>query len=102
MVKKKTTKKAKKSARPLAVLVEVGKDEYPSLVKKLRKEPNQEVIGNRVVGVWQAKKGSLLIQIRGDANQMEAVRREVSGSAGTEIDVRALQDRSMVEIRDLD
>jgi len=93
--------KAKKGARPPAVIVDVGKDEFPVLVQKLQKEANQDIIGNSVVGMRQAKNGDLLIQIRGDANQVDAVRQEVTRSAGTDIEVRALQNRLMVEVRDL-
>lgn len=50
----------------------------------------------------QAKSGGLLIEVRGDQTQVEAVRVEVARSTGPEVEVRALQQRALVEICDLD
>jgi len=50
----------------------------------------------------QAKSGGLLIEVRGDQSQIEAVRAEVAKSAGPEFEVRALQQRALIEVRDLD
>jgi len=89
-------------ARPSAILVNIGTDEFPELAKKIRGGVNQAVIGDSVVGMRQAKSGGLLIEVRGDQVQLEAVRAEVARSAGVEVEVRALQQRALVEIRDLD
>lgn len=50
----------------------------------------------------QAKSGGLLIQVRGDHAQIEAVRAEVSRSAGSDVQVSTVQPRASCEIRDLD
>lgn len=71
-------------------------------MRKIRGGVNPEVIGHSVVGMRQAKSGGILIEVRGDKTQIEAVRTEVFRSAGTEVEVRALQQRAMVEVRDLD
>lgn len=50
----------------------------------------------------QAKPGSLLIEVRGDPSQVEAVRAEISRQAGVGTDVRSLQQRTTIVIKDLD
>lgn len=50
----------------------------------------------------QAKSGGLLIEVRGNQTQIEAVRAEVAKSAGPGNEVRTLQQRALVEVRDLD
>lgn len=50
----------------------------------------------------RTKSGDLLIEIKGDSEQVEAVRAEVSRSAGEDIEVRTLQQKALLEIRDLD
>ncbi|XP_025196607.1 uncharacterized protein LOC112595569 [Melanaphis sacchari] len=50
----------------------------------------------------QTNSGGLLIEVRGDPSQVEAVRAEVSRLAGDEIEVRSLQQRTTLEIKDLD
>lgn len=88
--------------KPPAILVDISKEDFPTVAKKIRQEANKEVIGNSVVGMRQTKNGGLLIQVRGDATRVEAVRAEVARSAGTDVGVKALQQKAMVEIRDLD
>ncbi|XP_008180149.1 uncharacterized protein LOC103308492 [Acyrthosiphon pisum] len=88
--------------RPSSILVTVGADEFPELSKKIRGGVNHDIIGNSVVGMRQAKSGGLLIEVRGDQTQIEAVRAEVAKSAGPETEVRTLQQRALIEVRDLD
>jgi len=63
---------------------------------------NADVIGDSVIGMRQAKSGGLLIEVRGDHNRIDAIRAEVARTAGTEVEVRALQQRALLEVRDLD
>jgi len=89
-------------SRPQAILVGVKAEEYPALAKKIRGGVDRGVIGDSVVGMRQAKSGGLLIEVRGDHEKFEAVRAEISRSAGTDFEVRALQQKVLVEVRDLD
>lgn len=91
-----------KRMRPPAIFVDVKKEDFPAISKKIRGNASLEVIGDHIIGMRQAKSGGLLIHVRGDSLQVEAVRAEVSRSAGAEVDVRALQQRALLEIRDLD
>lgn len=88
--------------RPSAILVTVGAEDFPELSKKIRGGVNHVVIGNSVVGMRQTKSGGLLIEVRGDQTQIEAVRAEVAKSAGPGNEERTLQQRALVEVRDLD
>lgn len=63
---------------------------------------DQGITGDSVVGMRQAKSGGLLIEVRGDAEHIEAVRAEVAKSAGPDVLVKSLQQRALVEILDLD
>lgn len=99
---KSATAQPRVRTRPTAILVNVGPEDFPELSKKIRGGVNHDVIGNSVVGMRQAKSGGLLIEVRGDQTQIEAVRAEVAKSAGPETEVRTLQQRALIEIRDLD
>ncbi|XP_025200584.1 uncharacterized protein LOC112598372 [Melanaphis sacchari] len=88
--------------RPPAILVETGKSEFPELVKKIRGGVNREVTGDHIVGIRQTKAGSLLIELKGDQQQIEVVRAEVSRTARENVEIRSLHQKTMVEIRDLD
>lgn len=99
---KKESTRPRVRSRPQAILVGVEAEEFPALAKKIRGGVDRGVIGDSVVGMRQAKSGGLLIEVRGDQDKFEAVRAEISRSAGTEFKVRALQQKVLVEVRDLD
>lgn len=89
--------------RPAAIVVDVNNQaDLPNLVKKIRDGVNPDVIGERVVGMRQTKAGHILLEIKGDAEEVEAVRKEVSKTAGDGAEVRSLQQRMVIEIRDID
>lgn len=94
--------KRTKRTRPPAILVNINREDFPVLAKKICEGMDHEIIGDRVTRMRQSKSGGLLIEMRGDPSQVELVRAEVSRLAGDEIDVRSLQQRSTLEIRDLD
>lgn len=89
-------------ARPSAILVNVGTDQFPELAKRIRGSVNQAITGDSVVGICQAENGGLLIEVRGDQEHIEAVRAKVARSAGSDVQVKTLQQRALVEIQDLD
>ncbi|XP_029348437.1 uncharacterized protein LOC115034968 [Acyrthosiphon pisum] len=99
---KKESTRPRVRSRPQAILVGVKAEEFPALAKKIRGGVDHGVIGDSVVGMRQAKSGGLLIEVRGDQDKLEAVRAEISRSAGTEFEVRALQQKVLIEVRDLD
>jgi len=99
---KKESTKSRVRSRPQAILVGVDAEEFPALAKKIRGGVDRGVIGDSVVGMRQAKSGGLLIEVRGDQGKFKAVRAEISRTAGAEFEVRALQQKVLVEVRDLD
>lgn len=89
--------------RPAAIVVDIAnQDDFPELVKKIRGGVNSEVIGERVVGMRKTRSGGILLEIKGDSSDVEAVRAEVQKSTGGVNVVRTLEQRTMLEIRDLD
>lgn len=102
VVKTKPAQQQRTRTRPLAILVDVSREDFPELAKKIRGEACRDIIGNRVVGMRQAKSGGLLIEVRGNTEDVSAVRAEIARSAGADIGVRTLQQRELLEVRDLD
>lgn len=68
--------------RPPAIMVDVGVEDFPALAMKIRSGVNREITGSHVTAMRQARSGGLLIEVRGDSAQVEAVRAEVARSAG--------------------
>lgn len=91
-----------RGSRPPAILVDVSKEDFPELAKKIRGGARRDIIGSRIVGMRQAKSGGLLIEVRGNPEEVSAVKAEIARSAGAEIGVKTLQQRELLEIRDLD
>lgn len=81
------------------IMVNVNKD-FPALARKIHGSADMGVIGKYIVGMRQARSGGFLIEVRGDPAQVEAVRAEISKTAGP--GVKSLQQRHTCEIRDLD
>jgi len=94
--------KQRRGFRPPAILVDVSKEDFPELAKKIRDEACVDVIGNCIVGMRQAKSGGLLIEVRGSQEEVSVVRAEIARSAGADIGVRTLQQRELIEVRNLD
>lgn len=88
--------------RTTAILVDVAKENFPALAQRIKSGVNKGVIGNHVTGIRQAKSGCLCIEVRSDQKEIEAVRAEVTRSAGSEMVVRSLQRRRLVELSNLD
>jgi len=89
-------------ARHPAILVNVRKEDFPALAKKIRGGVNVEKVGDNVIGMRQTRTGALLIEVRGDSTTVETVRTEIARAAGEGVGVKALQEKCSVEIRDLD
>lgn len=86
---------------PADIFVDVGSlEEYPSLVQRVRKGTDQEVIGRRVVGVRNAHSGGHFSEVHSNATQVEAVMAEVARSAGPGVEVRDLVQSTTNEVWD--
>jgi len=88
--------------RPSAILVSsVGTGNLLELSRKIR-DVDSSIIGDSVVGMRQTMSCGMLIEVRGDKSAMDSVRSEVSRVAGDGFNVKLLQQRSLLEIRDID
>lgn len=76
--------------------------DFPELVKKIRSGVNSDIIGEKVVGMRKTKAGRLLLEVKDDSSDVEAVRAEVFKSTGGANMVHTLEQRTMLEVRDLD
>jgi len=61
-----------------------------------------KTIGNGITSMKKAKNGGILIEVRSDEAAVEAIRSEVAKSAGQDVSVRLLGQKTMLEIRDID
>lgn len=94
--------KPRARTRPPAIMVEVAPDKYAEVAMKIRNETDLGGTGGRVVGIRQARRGGIIIEVRGDGTQVEAVRAEVSKAAGHDAVVNTIYNKIMIEIRDMD
>lgn len=53
-------------SHPPAILVDVSREDFPALAKKIRGGANREVLGNHIVGMRQTKDGGILFEVRGN------------------------------------
>lgn len=89
-------------SRPPAIVVDTGSNvDFPALAKKL-KDMDSATVGNSITGMRKTRKGDLLLEVRGDQSAVDSVRSEVSRVVGYEASVRLLQQRTLLEIRDID
>jgi len=89
--------------RPPAIMVDAANsNDYPALVKRIKDGMDGSIVENNIIGIKQAKNGGLLLEVRGDVAAVEALRAEVAKSAGQDDSVRLLQQKTILEIRDID
>lgn len=99
----KTTKPGKPTrVRPVAIVVANEGQQFPELLKTIRKNVDPEVTGDAIMKMRETQNGKLLIEINGGSGPTEAVRAEVARSMGPKASVRVLEDKSPIEILDID
>lgn len=76
--------------------------QFPELLKTIRKNVNPDATGDAIAKMRETQNGKLLIEINGGADSAETVRAEITRSMGPNTSVRLLEDKSPVEILDLD
>lgn len=94
-------KQAIPRSRTPALIIGSGKDDFPELVRTLRKKADAAVIGNAISRMRQSKNGQL-IDISGDTGAAEKVRAEVERSLGPDVPVKKVERLHPIEVRDLD
>lgn len=63
---------------------------------------DNKTIGNGITSMKKAENGGILMEVRGDDAAVEAIRSEVVKSAGQDVSVRLLGQKTLLEIRDID
>lgn len=96
--KEKVDGRKRNGKRNPAIVVDSRPEDFPALAKKLSKEVDQQVIGNRVMAMRQTRKGAMLIEINGDATVLDTIKAEITKAAGDGASVRALPQRGLLEI----
>jgi len=84
-----------------AIMIDVGHEEFTALAKKIRKEVRKDIVRNSIVRIRQAKSGGILIEIRGNKVDLGKVRAEVERIARTDVGVRTLQNKVLIETKNL-
>lgn len=96
-----TEKTQRQRIRPCVVLVDRNSEAFPELVKRIRTGVNQEIIGDKIASIKQAKNGGAIIQIRGGQEAAKVVRGELLKTTD-EAYIKTKQHRGLIEIRDMD
>jgi len=90
-------------ARPAGILIDAGDDaNFPALAKKIKSGMDKNTMGNNIIGIRKTKNGGILIEVRGDQAAVGIVQEEVARAASGDATIRLLQQRTLVEIRDID
>lgn len=96
-------RKPRTRARPSAIMVDiVNENDFPALAKRIKSGMDGKLVGNMITGMRKARNGGLLLEIRGDDSSVEAIKTEVARTTGEIANVRVLQQKTLVEIRDID
>lgn len=89
-------------ARPAALLVSKEGEDFPELLKTVRRRVDLGTTGNANARLRQTRTGDLLIEVSGGVDAAELIRKKVSRSLGPETKVRRLENSASIVIRDLD
>lgn len=89
--------------RPTAILVDIdGQHDFSAVTNRIKSRVNQKTVGKSIIGMRKTSKGKLLLEVRGDSMAVDTVKAEIARAAGEDVYVRLLQQRSLIEIRDID
>lgn len=88
--------------RPLALAVKMDGEDFPALLRTVRRKVDPGVTGNSITNLRRTNAGDLLVEINGGNSSAEIVKAELERSLGPEARVRKLGGSSTVEIRDMD
>lgn len=83
-----------------AIIVEGKPEDFPALAKVLNNESNHQKFGDAVVGK-QTRKGEMLLKVRGGDSTVKDIKRVIKESTGEGVTVRSVQQKGLVEIRDI-
>lgn len=84
------------------LIVETPPDKYSEVLKRIKNGANMEVIGNKILGLRQAKSGGILIQTVGGLDAASTVKSEVLRIIDKDARVYSPTKQVLVEFRGLD
>lgn len=87
---------------PKAVVIKRGELSFAESVKNIRSKVDANVVGHRISKIRQTRTGDVLIEILGGSEAAETVRSEVEKSLASGEIVKSLEQRTLVQLRDLD
>lgn len=103
VARKKPKKKAEKRPRPDAIIIKAKEGtSYADILRKVKADESLKPVGEAVARVRRTAGGDLLLQLRGTGGQTANLRDTISNSLGAEIEVRAVSQRTLIEIRHID
>lgn len=79
-----------------------GQDDFSAVTNRIKSRVDHKTVGKSIIGMRKTSKGKLLLEVRGDSMAVDTVKAEIARAAGEDVYVRLLQQRSMIEIRDID
>ena len=110
-VPKETPKEAKKPdkarerkrARPDAIVIEAkDKESYAAILRTFKSNPDMADIGEAVSRIRRTQKGSMLLLLKEKEARTAEFRSRISNALGKDADVKALEQRAEVLVKDID
>lgn len=83
-------------------MVKRGELSFVEIVKNIRANVNADIIGDTISKIRETRNGNVLIEILGGSDTAERVKKEVEKSLGPGESVRFLEQRTLIQLRDLD
>lgn len=98
------TRNRRKTGRPDALVIQTcGDTSYADILKKVKRDPKLEILGQNVNNIRKTARGELLLELNKPAHQSTCeFRHTIKEVLGTTAEVRALTHEIVLEIRDID
>lgn len=102
---KKTPKKIKhyKRLRPDAIVIKAAEGtSYADILRKIKTDVSLKSIGDEVTTIRRTVNGDLLLQLKNNSENTASYRSSINEALGSEAKVRALSQKTLIEIRHID
>ncbi|XP_073835818.1 uncharacterized protein [Musca autumnalis] len=98
------SRKKRKSNKPDALIIKTcGDTSYSDILKQVKSEAKQAVLGQNVKAIRKTEKGELLLELNKPAHQnTHEFREAIKNVLGPAAEVRALTQEVQIEIKDID
>lgn len=102
---KKTEEKVKhqKRLRPDAIIIKAAEgSSYADILRKIKTDVSLKTIGDAVTTIRRTATGDLLLQLKNTSEKTASYRSSINEALGSEVEVRALSQKTLIEIRHID